>query len=198
VREFIIRARKAPVDAGKFLDSVGRGAHVEYLAQIILNSLFISRGHREDTVLTLVLEDSPDFSRAITMAGNTLGSLQGMNEDALLQTCASALRAAKGLGKEQSVTCDNGIEVRTISFERLVKEKAAINSVYMLDRKGTDIRETTIVADPVFLLTDHIPMPRKTFKSLARLGVEKLSLGPVMLHASQCISVIHNELDRQS
>jgi tRNA (pseudouridine54-N1)-methyltransferase len=67
----------------------------------------------------------------------------------------------------------------------------------MLDRKGDDIRQTAMPADPVFLLTDHIPMPKKTFKSLARQGVEKLSLGPVMLHASQCISIIHNELDRQ-
>lgn len=197
MREFIIRARKAPVDAGKFLASVGKGAHVEYLAQMIVNALFISKGHREDTVLTLVMEDSPDFSRAITIAGNSLGSLQGMAEDALLQTCAAALRAAKGLGKEQSIICDNGIKVRTISFERLVKEKAENLTVYMLDRKGGDIRQTVVAQEPVFLLTDHIPMPKKTFKSLARQGVEKLSLGPVMLHASQCISVIHNELDRR-
>lgn len=196
MREFIIRARKAPVDAGRFLGSVGKGAHVEFLAQIMINALFISKGHREDTCLTLVLEDSPDFSRAITIAGNTFGSLPGLNEDALLHTCASALRAAENLGKEQSIVCDNGIIVRTISFERLVKEKTETCPVYMLDRKGTDIRQTAIPTDPVFLLTDHIPMPKKTFKSLARQGVQKLSLGPVMLHASQCISVIHNELDR--
>ena len=196
MREFIIRARKAPVDAGKFLDSVGAGAHVEFLAQIMINALFISKGHRENTSLTLVLEDSPDFSRAITIAGNSFGSLPGMNEDALLQTCASALRAAENLGKEQSIACDNGIIVRTISFERLVKEKSETCPVYMLDRKGDDIREAVLPADPVFLLTDHIPMPKKTFKSLARQGVKKLSLGPVMLHASQCISIIHNELDR--
>ena len=196
MREFIIRARKAPVDAGRFLGSVGEGAHVEFLAQIIINALFISKGHREDTSLTLVLEDSPDFSRAITIAGNTFGSLPGLNEDALLQTCASALRAAENLGKEQSIVCDNGIIVRTISFERLVKEKTETCPVYMLDRKGDDIRQSTIPANPVFLLTDHIPMPKKTFKSLARQGVQKLSLGPVMLHASQCISIIHNELDR--
>ena len=66
----------------------------------------------------------------------------------------------------------------------------------MLDAKGVDIRDPLISDNAVFLLTDHTPMPKKTFNSLARQGVMKLSLGPVMLHASQCISVIHNELDR--
>ncbi|MFP6806491.1 MAG: hypothetical protein VB957_04825 [Pseudomonadales bacterium] len=194
--EFIIRARKAPVDADLFMASVGQGAHVEYLAQIFLNALFVSKGHRHDTTLTLVLEHSSDYSRAITIAGNNIGSLAGQTEHGLLQVIESALRAGKGLSKEETVVCDNGVAVTAISFERLVSSRAEENSVYMLDRKGTDIRDSMPMEDPVFLLTDHIPMPKKTFKSLARQGVGKISLGPVMLHASQCISVIHNELDR--
>ncbi|MBD3645859.1 MAG: tRNA (pseudouridine(54)-N(1))-methyltransferase TrmY, partial [Pseudomonadales bacterium] len=66
-----------------------------------------------------------------------------------------------------------------------------------LDRKGTDLREQEPGPNPVFLLTDHIPMPKKTFKSLDRRGVAKVSVGPVMLHASQCLVLIHNELDRR-
>ncbi|MCH8257592.1 MAG: tRNA (pseudouridine(54)-N(1))-methyltransferase TrmY [Proteobacteria bacterium] len=196
MREFIVRARKAPVDADKFLAAVGSGAHVEYLAQMIVNALFIAKGHRRDTTLTLVLEDSADYSRALIMQGSSLGSLYGMNESALLNTCATALRAGRRLGKETSLVCDDGIVVTAISFEHLVKEKALHQEVYMLDVKGVDIRDTFISDNAVFLLTDHIPMPKKTFNSLARQGVMKLSLGPVMLHASQCISVIHNELDR--
>ena len=196
MREFVVRAGRAPVDFDRFLAGVGTGAHVEYIAHIIVNSLFISKNHRQDTSLTLVLEDSADFSRALTMHGNSLGSLAGLTEKALLYTCASALRVAGTLDKEASVTCENGIVVKAISFEHLVKEKAATHKIYMLDRKGDDIREIEMSDDPVFLLTDHIPMPKKTFNSLARQGAIKMSLGPTMLHASQCISVIHNELDR--
>ena len=124
MREFIVRARKAPVDADKFLAAVGSGAHVEYLAQMIVNALFIAKGHRRDTTLTLVLEDSADYSRALIMQGSSLGSLSGMNESALLNTCATALRAGRRLGKETSLVCDDGIVVTAISFEHLVKEKA--------------------------------------------------------------------------
>jgi len=196
LREFIVRARKAPVDPDRFIAAVGTGAHVEYIAHMIVNALFISKGHRHDTVLTLVLEDSPDYSRAISMRGDSLGNLNGMTEKAILDACSESLRAGIGLSKECSVTSENGMEVTAISFEHLVKTRAAERQVYMLDRKGSDIRDLTMAEDAVFLLTDHIPMPKKTFNSLARQGVKKLSLGPVMLHASQCISVIHNEMDR--
>ena len=196
MREFIVRARKAPVDAARFLASAGTGAHVEYLAQMIVNALFISKGHREDTCLTLVMEDSADFSRALTMQGNTLGGLSGMDEGPLLGTCAAARNEASSPKKEASRVGDKGIVVQAISFEHLVREKALTRSVYLLDRKGSDIRDCGELLDPVFLLTDHIPMPRKTYHSLARQGIKKLSLGPTMLHASQCISIIHNELDR--
>jgi tRNA (pseudouridine54-N1)-methyltransferase len=58
------------------------------------------------------------------------------------------------------------------------------------------MRDKTFTGSPCFLLTDHLPMPKKTFHSLGRLGAEKISLGPVMLFASQCVVLIHNELDR--
>lgn len=176
--------------------AVGTGAHVEYLAHMVVNALFISKGHRDDTLLTLVLEDSPDFSRAISIRGDSLGNLQGMNEGAILKVCSESLKAGIGLAKEATVTSENGLQVTAISFEHLVKTKVIDRQVYMLDRKGEDIRETDLEEDAIFLLTDHIPMPKKTFNSMARQGVKKLSLGPVMLHASQCISVIHNEMDR--
>src|SRR5690606_41359285 len=49
--------------------------------------------------------------------------------------------------------------------------------------------------NPCFLLTDHIPMPKNSISGLKRLGAEAISLGPRMLFASQCVVLIHNELD---
>ncbi|NCO46791.1 MAG: tRNA (pseudouridine(54)-N(1))-methyltransferase TrmY, partial [Vibrio sp.] len=38
-------------------------------------------------------------------------------------------------------------------------------------------------------------MPKKSWNSLKRLNTQKISLGPRMLFASQCIVLIQNELD---
>ena len=84
-----------------------------------------------------------------------------------------------------------------MSFEHLVKSRAEEQLVYVLDTSGQDIRSEQLPEDVVFVMTDHTPMPKNTYKSMARQGVRKLSLGPIMLHAAQCVTIIHNELDRQ-
>ncbi|MEF1219429.1 tRNA (pseudouridine(54)-N(1))-methyltransferase TrmY, partial [Photobacterium damselae] len=67
--------------------------------------------------------------------------------------------------------------------------------LFLLDKKGTNFREQELEGDLCFLLTDHIPMPKKTINSLKRLNTLPISLGPKMLFASQCIVLIQNELD---
>jgi tRNA (pseudouridine54-N1)-methyltransferase len=66
-----------------------------------------------------------------------------------------------------------------------------------MDRKGTPIREQSFQGNSCFVLTDHIPMPKKTFHSLERLGAKKITLGSKMLFASQCVVLIHHELDQR-
>ncbi len=194
---FIVRAHAAPTRAARFLSAVGTGAHVEYLARIILHALFISKGHRADTDLTLVLENSTDYSRAITLSGASMGDLGGLTESAVIELLGSCLSAAEGLGKEASLTTAAGVVVQAISFERLLKARQATAQLLLLDPDGTDIRSVALPVNPVFILTDHVPMPPKLRKSLLRQGVAPVSLGPVMLHASQCVVIVQNEYDRQ-
>ena len=181
----------------RFRREVGAGAHVEYLAQIIINSLFVSKGHRPDTALTLVLENASDYSRAITLSGDSLGDLGPITEAHILDCLAECLTEAEGLAKEASVNSRRGMILRAISFEHLVKGCLAEAPVYLLDRKGTDIRSVDLASDAVILLTDHVPIAPKLRKSLLRQGVQTMSLGPVMLHASQCVVIVQNEVDRQ-
>ncbi|MBT2980036.1 tRNA (pseudouridine(54)-N(1))-methyltransferase TrmY, partial [Vibrio anguillarum] len=83
----------------------------------------------------------------------------------------------------------------TISFEKLVQRLSESYHLYLLDKKGESVREHQFSDDSCFLLTDHIPMPKKSWNSLKRLNTQKISLGPRMLFASQCIVLIQNELD---
>ncbi|MCB1645884.1 MAG: hypothetical protein KDI36_10535 [Pseudomonadales bacterium] len=195
--EFILRAHAASTDPQRLAASIGDESHGEYLAHCILNALLISKGHRDDTRLTLVLENSADFSRAVTLDGATLGHIGGTTEAALLQLVVRGLRAGLQLRKEESRTAEPGITVQAISFEHLVRDRLQTAPVYLLEPGGIPVRETRLSVDDVYLLSDHIPMQRKAIKSLLRIGARPLSLGPVMLHASQCITLVQNELDWQ-
>ena len=40
-------------------------------------------------------------------------------------------------------------------------------------------------------------MPKNTFHTLDRLGATRITLGKTMLFASQCVVLIHHELDQR-
>src|SRR5688572_12412403 len=197
MRTFVLRARAAPTDSKRLLASVGQQAHTEILAHTLMNAIFVAQSHRADVVVYLVLESTADFSRTIRFEANAMHEIGGFDERALLGKVAKALDASDGMGKDQSRPVESGVTVRTVAFERLVQELAEDHQLFVMDRKGTSMREQVFERNPCFLLTDHVPMPKKSFHSLERLGAKKLALGSTMLFASQCVVLIHHELDRR-
>jgi len=197
MRTFVLRARAAPTDSRKLLAAVGGEAHTEILAHTLMNAIFVAQSHRADVVVYLVLESTQDYSRTIRFEPASMHDIGGFDERSLLAKVAKALDASRGMGKEETRPVESGVAVRTIAFERLVQELAADHQLFVMDRKGTPIREQAFDDNPCFLLTDHIPMPKKSFNSLERLGAKKLTLGSKMLFASQCVVLIHHELDQR-
>lgn len=197
MRTFVLRARAAPTDSRKLLASVGTDAHTEILAHTLMNAIFVAQSHRADVVVYLVLESTQDFSRTIRFDANAMRDIGGFDEQSLLGKVATALDASRGMGKDETRPVESGVTVRTSSFERVVQELADDHQLFVMDRKGTPMREQTFADKPCFLLTDHIPMPKKTFHGLERLGAKKIALGSTMLFASQCVVLIHHELDQR-
>jgi len=197
MRTFVLRARAAPTDSQKLLAGIGKETHTEILAHTLMNAIFVAQSHRADVTVYLVLESTQDFSRTIRFDVNAMHDIGGFDERALLGKIAQALDASRGMGKEEARPVETGVTVRTLSFERLVQELAEDHQLFVMDRKGTSIREQVFQDNPCFLLTDHIPMPKKILPSLERMGAKTISLGSKMLFASQCVVLIHYELDQR-
>ena len=69
--------------------------------------------------------------------------------------------------------------------------------MFYLHPAGRDVRKVSFSDNVTFVLGDFIGLPRKTEGLLDSLGAERVSLGPVMLFASHCSIIVHNELDRK-
>ena len=192
-----MRARAAPVNPSHFKGLIGKGYGLEYLADIVRNALFVSKGHRENVAVSLVLERSKDFSRVIRFSGASLGSFKDLHETAILNKIFEALCAAERLKKNEELKENEGAFVSAQSFEAYFSSKIQTQTPYLLDKKGQDIRLLAFEPEPLFLLTDHTPMPRNSKKSLLKSGISTVSVGPTILHSSQCIAVVLNELDRK-
>jgi len=107
-----------------------------------------------------------------------------------------ALKAGEGLLLHQERESRRGVFVAKRSFESLVRQQAATGPMFVLQKRARDIRELEFSNTSTFVFSDHLSMPKKTDKFLLRLGAEPISVGPKMLFASQCITLVHNELDR--
>lgn len=197
MRTFVLRARAAPTDSATLLAGVGQEAHTEILAHTLMNALFVAQSHRPDVIVHLVLESTRDYSRSICFESNALTDIGGFDERRLLARVAKALDASVGMGKDETRAVEPGIHVATTSFERLVQGLAQDHQLYLMSPKGTAIREQAFDGRPCFLLTDHIPMPKNSLHGLKRLGAQPIALGPKMLFASQCVTLIHYELDQR-
>ena len=109
----------------------------------------------------------------------------------------SALKMGKDLVLDQEVDVSAGIRIAKKSFEKFIKEKSKEKRLFYLSKKGIDIRDLDSFQDSLFILGDNIGLPKKTEKLLKNLKAQTISLGPVVLFASHCIVLVHNEIDRK-
>jgi len=89
-----------------------------------------------------------------------------------------------------------GITTNKTSFEALLKAKAETASIYVLEEGGKDIAKTELPANAVFVLGDHVGLPKKAEAFVLRYG-EKISLGKQPYLAASCITILNYLLDRQ-
>lgn len=195
MRTFVLRARKGTVVADKINTQLGRGSHFEIIAHTLMNAFYFSNGMREDVEVYVVLESSEDFPRTLKFFSNEGLSFAGFHEEAILEKVMSALAKSK-VAKNECEKIEPGIEIYGFGFEKLMQHLIAEHrAIYLLDKKGSSIQAESLQDNSVFVLSDHLPMPKNNIKTLKRLGVHKLSLGKKMLFASQCVVLIHHYLD---
>jgi tRNA (pseudouridine54-N1)-methyltransferase len=89
-----------------------------------------------------------------------------------------------------------GITVNRTSFEALLKAKAETAGVYVLEEGGRDVADAELPENCVFVLGDHVGLPRKAEGFALRYG-EKLSLGKQPYLAASCITILNYVLDRR-
>lgn len=194
---FVLRARKGSTQWEKLRSNIGSKDHFEVVAHSVINAFFISNSFRTDVEVYIVLDSSADFPRTIHLSGSEGLSLDGFHEEAVLDLIEKTLKNSENLQKNETQIVAPGVQISGFGFEKLISSLLKTREVFLLSPKGQDIRTNRFESDPVFILSDHLPMPKNIIKSLKRQGLKTISLGKKMLFASQCVVIIHYELDRK-
>jgi tRNA (pseudouridine54-N1)-methyltransferase len=90
-----------------------------------------------------------------------------------------------------------GITKDKTSFEALVKTRALTRKIYVLEEDGKDISEFELEENSLFILGDHVGLPKKAEVFAQRFG-EKISLGKQPYLAASCITIINYTFDQRA
>ena len=91
-----------------------------------------------------------------------------------------------------------GYFIEKKSFLNVVEELMKQGKkIFILDKRGEDIKNIKIPKNPVFIVGDHEGLPKKEIKRLKKIATT-VSIGPKTYFASQTVAIINNELDRRN
>ena len=191
MRRFIVIGHEAHTSPDFSLEDIpGTSGRIDVLARCAATSFLLSHGIRKDVELYLVLCGPSSPPKTIRMVG---AELKYLNPDERSTTALflKALRI-KSIAESSSTP---GIYISGMSFERLLGQLQG--PFVLLKEDGEDLSKSRVPKDPVFVLSDHLDFREEEEKALMVHDPLVLSLGPRSLHADQCITIVHNELDRR-
>ncbi len=182
-REFILFSRLGKTDPNfANLHDAGR---LDIVHECIVSSLFLSHGLRRDVTFHAILNGPPNPPLHLQIDG---AILYDVRTD--MDTWQKILK--KTLARKSHP----GISTDKTSFEALVKSKGETKQIYVLEEDGKNIDALSLHENSVFILGDHVGMPKKAEAFALRFG-EKISLGKQPYLAASCITIINYALDRQ-
>ncbi|MEM3054810.1 MAG: tRNA (pseudouridine(54)-N(1))-methyltransferase TrmY [Candidatus Bathyarchaeia archaeon] len=183
MREFILYSRMGHTDSNwTSLHDAGR---LDIVYECTIASLFLSHAIRKDTVFHAILNGPPKPPVHLEINGETLHDVR-TDQETWRKIFKNVLS-----GKEHP-----GIRLSKTSFEALMKAKAEQAKIYVLEENGKDILQCDIGENPVFVLGDHVGLPKKVEAFALRFG-EKISLGKKPYLAATCITILNYMLDRK-
>jgi tRNA (pseudouridine54-N1)-methyltransferase len=183
MREFLLYSRMGRTDT--HWTSLHDAGRLDIVYECIVTSLFLSHGLRRDVNFNAVLNGPPNPPSHLQING---AELYDVRTD--IETWQVILK------KTLSGKTHPGVTTTKTSFEALLKEKASSHAVYVLEEGGNPLNSIEIAQNPLFILGDHVGLPKKTETFALRFG-EKISLGKQPYLAASCITILNYTLDQQ-
>ena len=188
MREFIYFSSSAPT-SGNFGDDLMKAGRMDIAIHSFIQGVFLSHDFRRDAKFHFVFYGMPDPPKHIEI--QVTGEL-GLNKKDVSKIIKKILYKYK---KDEKNEVFPGSFVEKKSFLKLIDEMIEDGKeIFILDKRGDDIRKVEIPNDCVFVVGDHEGLPKKELKRLKDVAT-KVTIGDKMYFASQTIAVVNNELD---
>ncbi len=92
-----------------------------------------------------------------------------------------------------------GISVSSGGLEHAIAD-AGDGASYLLEEGARDIREVRELGalPSAFFIGDHLGLDSASRAQILAIGAQRISVGPLSVHADDVVAIVSNELDRRA
>ena len=189
MREFVYFSQSARTSGNFDTNELMKAGRMDIAIHSFIQGVFLSHGFRKDMIFHFIFYGQPDPPKHIAIQVKDDLEISKKDVGNLIKKILYKYKP----GKNTEVFPGCFIEKK--NFFNLIEEmQKEGKEIFLLDKKGEDIRKTKISDNCVFILGDHEGLPKKEVKRLKEM-VNLVSVGDKMYFASQTVAVVNNELD---
>jgi len=189
MRTFVYFSSTARTSGNFSLDDLMKAGRMDIAMHVIINAFFLSHSLRDDVVLHLVFYGAPDPPKHIEIRVSEETKVSKKDVANLIKKILYKYKPGK---KTEAVP---GCFVEKKSFLQVMEELTKQGKkIFILDKKGENIRKAKIPENSAFVLGDQNGLPKKEIKRLKKIA-QTISIGPKVYFASQVVSILNNEID---
>lgn len=182
MKQFILYSRQGHTSAN--FKSPREAGRLDIVAHCLTSSFFLSHALRKDVIFHIILTGPPNPPVYIKVEGSKLYDVR-CDESTWSEILRNVLAGKK----------HPGFELQKKSLQGVIKDLSKNNNIYVLEEKGESIEKIKFKEDSIFILGDHIGLPKKDEGFALRYG-KKISLGKKVYLAADCITIINYILDK--
>tara|TARA_Y100000310_G_scaffold324512_1_gene386443 strand:+ start:4482 stop:5063 length:582 start_codon:yes stop_codon:yes gene_type:complete len=191
MRHFVYFSKKARTSGNFNVKELMKAGRMDIAIHTIISSFFLSHDFREDVKMHLIFYGMPDPPKHIEMQITPELEISKKDIGNLIKKILYKYKQNK---KNEALP---GCFIEKKSFLKVIEElQEQGKEIFILDKRGEDIRKVKISKENVFVLGDHDGLPKKELKRLKKIATP-ISIGPKTYFASQTVAIVNNELDRR-
>ena len=192
-REFLLFSNEGRTKGDFNPKNLMRAGRLDIVVNSLIQSLFVSEKIRLDVRIHLILNGPPDPPKYIYINPKPETPFSKKDLGTLIKIALSKYRPNK------RVEALPGIFIEKKYYEDVLDSLEG-KHIFLLDRKGIFIDEINfkefLDRDMVFILGDHLGLPKYAKRYAIKKNAIRLSLGNVTYYTSQCIAIINFYLDK--
>ncbi len=187
MREFIYYSSKARTSGNFDTSELMKAGRMDIVCNVIISCFFLSHKLREDVKLHLIFTGPPNPPMHLEFVSDKEMPISKKDVAGLIKIMLYKCNPRR------KIMVFPGCFIEKKGFIQLIKELEEGKEIFILDRKGEDIRGADL-NNSVFVIGDEEGLPKKESKRFKK----RVSVGKETYFASQTIIIIHNELDRRT